>query len=105
MIPQEKLLPVTLKNCVTGNVIFDYYQGGLLHYTCEYTGFKFTVPVEDTGNGKFTGVDKAMLFMRWIRKALQESSVACNYTATLTRFDSEQSYHILLPGSAGKTFP
>lgn len=34
-------------------------------------GFEFTVPIEDMGDGVFTASDKAMLFMRYIRKQLQ----------------------------------
>jgi hypothetical protein len=31
-------------------------------------GFKFPVPIEDVGTGVFAAEDKAVLFMRWIRK-------------------------------------
>ncbi len=35
-------------------------------------GFEFPVPVEDTGDGVFNATDRAMLFMRYIRKQLQD---------------------------------
>lgn len=32
----------------------------------------FPVPIEDTGDGTFNAVDKATLFLRYIRKHLQK---------------------------------
>lgn len=34
-------------------------------------GFMFPVPIDDTGDGTFLSKDKAMMFMRYIRKQLQ----------------------------------
>lgn len=48
-------------------VIFVRYRKGELIYVTE-CGFEFPVPVEDTGDGVFLAEDKAMLFMRYIRK-------------------------------------
>lgn len=62
---------MNIKDCIQGNVTFLYYQGGLLHYKCE-NDFVFSVPTEDTGNGKFEAVGKGIQFMRWIRKAIEE---------------------------------
>jgi hypothetical protein len=50
-------------------VTFMYFQGGELWYKTE-DGFEFPVPVSDTGTGMFKTQDKALLFMRWIRKHL-----------------------------------
>jgi len=58
-----------LKDCVKGSVKFLYYRKGELYYQCE-NGFTFPVPIEDTGDASFCDEDKAMLFMRWIRKAI-----------------------------------
>lgn len=33
--------------------------------------FKFSVPINDMGDGEFLRTDKAIFFMRWIRKALE----------------------------------
>lgn len=57
----------TLKDCIKGNVTFSHYRKGNLHYICE-NGFEFRVPIDDTGDAAFLDKDKAMLFMRWIRK-------------------------------------
>lgn len=48
-------------------VRFLYYKLGELWYTTE-TGFEFPVPISDCGDGAFLAEDKAILFMRYIRK-------------------------------------
>ena len=50
-------------------VNFIYYKDNELWYTTE-CGFEFPVPVEDTGSAVFLVSDKALLFMRYIRKHL-----------------------------------
>lgn len=64
----------TLKELV-GNgqrVKFVMYRKGHLYYTTT-SGFDFAVPIEDCGDGVFLAEDKAMLFMRYIRKQLEEN--------------------------------
>lgn len=51
-------------------VVFQYYKDGQLFYQTE-CGFEFPVPVTDIGNATFLAEDKAMLFMRYIRKHLK----------------------------------
>lgn len=60
---------LTLKEMVTGNkkVNFLFYREKELWYTTE-DGFEFPVPIEDIGNAIFLAEDKALLFMRYIRK-------------------------------------
>jgi len=48
-------------------VKFTRYFDGNLWYVTE-NGFEFPVPVSDIGNATFAAEDKAMLFMRYIRK-------------------------------------
>jgi hypothetical protein len=48
-------------------VRFLYYRLGELWYVTE-TGFEFPVPITDCGDGKFLAEDKAILFMRYIRR-------------------------------------
>lgn len=59
----------TLKEMVNNNqkVRFRYYRDRELWYTTE-CGFEFPVPIDDTGTGVFMAQDRAILFMRWIRK-------------------------------------
>ena len=51
-------------------VHFQFYRHGELWYTTD-SGFEFPVPAEDTGDGVFQRDDKALLFMRYIRKHLE----------------------------------
>lgn len=52
----------------SGKVVkFMHYQSGNLWYRCE-DGFEFPVPLEDTGTASFNAEDKAIMFMKWIRK-------------------------------------
>jgi hypothetical protein len=51
------------------SVSFQFYRQGHLHYVTD-DGFEFTVPMEETGDATFPNRDKAIFFMRWIRKQL-----------------------------------
>lgn len=48
-------------------VQFKFYRQKELWYATE-CGFEFPVPIEDAGDATFLNEDKAMLFMRYIRK-------------------------------------
>ena len=69
----------TLKELVANGkrVHFEMYRKGELHYKTE-DGFQFTVPIEDCGDGAFLVEDKAMLFMRYIRKQLEANKDGLN---------------------------
>ena len=51
-------------------VYFEFYRKNELWYRTE-CNFKFPVPIKDTGDGTFLIEDKAMLFMRYIRKQIE----------------------------------
>jgi hypothetical protein len=51
-------------------VHFKFYRKGELYYSTE-CGFVFPVPTEDTGDGVFNSEDKALGYMRWIRKQVK----------------------------------
>lgn len=57
------------------SVHFERYQNKELWYITD-CGFEFPVPIEDTGEAAFARQDKAMLFMRWIRKHLAHIEAA-----------------------------
>lgn len=59
-----------LKKHVEGEVRFRFYRDGNLWYLTD-SGFLFPVPTSDIGNATFLAVDKALLFMRYIRKQLK----------------------------------
>lgn len=50
-------------------VRFDFYRKGELHYVHE-DGFRFVVPTSDCGDGVFLHDDRAITFMRYLRKQL-----------------------------------
>lgn len=58
-----------LKEHVKGKVHFTRFKQGYLYYETEL-GLEFPVPISEAGEAEFKAVDKAMLFMRYIRKHL-----------------------------------
>lgn len=68
-------MTVNIKDMVKDGkkVRFSRYRQGHLYYTTE-DGFEFPVPLSEAGDATFLAEDKAMLFLRYIRKALAASS-------------------------------
>lgn len=60
---------MSLKEHVQGKVYFQFCRDNKLFYKTD-SGLLFAVPIEDIGNATFLAEDKAMLFMRYIRKYL-----------------------------------
>lgn len=58
-----------IKELVKGKVYFQFYRKGELHYKTD-SGFTFRIPIEDTGDGVFLNEDRAIMFMRYIRKEI-----------------------------------
>lgn len=56
-------------------VTFMFYKQKELWYVTE-TGFEFPVPIEDCGDATFLNEDKAMMFMRYIRKHIAAIATA-----------------------------
>lgn len=68
-----------IKDMIKDNTVtFAYYRGGELWYSLPYQGsdFLFPVPVSDVGDATMLAQDKAILFMRYIRKHLKELETA-----------------------------
>ena len=61
-----------IKEMVIDNkkVRFLHYKQKELWYVTE-TGFEFPVHIDDVGDGIFKAEDKALLFMRWIKKHIK----------------------------------
>ena len=59
----------TIKETIINNqkVNFVYYRDSQLWYKAD-NGFLFPVPIDDIGNATFKATDRAILFMRYIRK-------------------------------------
>ena len=54
-------------------VYFQFYRSGILYYKTE-SGFIFEVPVADCGDACFNREEKALLYMRWIRKQIEANA-------------------------------
>ena len=51
-------------------VSFQFYRDGQLWYATE-CGFEFPVPISEAGTATFLAQDRAILFMRYIRKHIE----------------------------------
>jgi hypothetical protein len=62
----------TIKQMVENNqkVRFQFYRDGQLWYATE-CGFEFSVPISEAGTATFLAEDKAILFMRYIRRQME----------------------------------
>jgi len=56
-------------------VHFAYYRANELWYETE-NGLKFPVPISDIGEATFLATDKALIFMRYIRKQVEALEIA-----------------------------
>lgn len=66
----------SLKELVSGTTVrFEEYRKGYLYYSVVGYDFVFPVPIDDTGDATFAATDKGMLFMRYIRKHLENCQV------------------------------
>ena len=65
-------MELNIKEHVKDNqkVRFKFYRSGILYYETE-KGLIFEVPISDTGDAVFNLEDKAIIFMRWIRKQIE----------------------------------
>ncbi len=62
----------TIKEMVENNqkAAFRFYRDGQLWYATE-CGFEFPVPISEAGTATFLVEDRAILFMRYIRKHIE----------------------------------
>jgi hypothetical protein len=70
---------LTIKEIVKDNFChFQKYRKGILYYRVMiYSNgeiYEFPVPIEDCGDADFPNTDKAILFMRYIRKAIDDGT-------------------------------
>jgi hypothetical protein len=75
----------TLKEMVVNNqkVRFSFYRDGELWYETE-CGFRFPVPIAESGTATFLNEDRAILFMRYIRKHIAALDAARRAGTTQT---------------------
>lgn len=63
-----------IKSIVKGvNAHFLSYREGTFYYQTD-NGFKFTVPLEDIAGATLPASDKAIFFMKWIRRAIDKTA-------------------------------
>jgi hypothetical protein len=70
---------VDIKEIVKDNTVaFAKYRQGYVYYTVrvpsEGIDYMFPVPLSDIGDATLLATEKAMTFMRYIRKALEEGT-------------------------------
>ena len=70
---------MNIKDIVKDNTVrFLRYRKGFAYYAVrvptEDASFSFPVPLDDIGDATLEAEDKAILFMRYIRKALEEGT-------------------------------
>ena len=70
---------VSIKDVVKSpNIVsFDFYRQGKFYYnaynpneTPDGPVYQFTIPIEEIGDATFPATEKAIMFMRFIRKAM-----------------------------------
>ena len=72
---------IDIKALVKDNhVCFNEYRKGIFYYQIVDTEedlsiYSFPVPLEDVGDGTLKLYDKAITFMRWIRKAIEDNTL------------------------------
>lgn len=66
-----KLLEIVKDNKVT----FDFMRAGIAYYNVivDNLSYRFPVPLEDVGDATLMKEDKAIIFMRYIRKAIENN--------------------------------
>lgn len=74
-------------------VTFRRIENDNLVYATE-DGFEFRVPVEDTGDGVFLSDDKAIIFMRYIRKEISN----VKGKVTFVRFRKSEAFYVTEDG-------
>ena len=77
---------MNIKELIKNNFVkFDSYRRGNLYYKIidieqtalqgENITYLFTVPIDDIGTATLLSEDKAITFMRWIRKAINDNTL------------------------------
>jgi hypothetical protein len=81
----------TIREMVQNNqkVAFRFYRDGQLWYATE-CGFEFPVPISEAGTATFLAEDRAILFMRYIRRYMDFLKKSMEQKNSL-EFGSEQN--------------
>lgn len=74
----QKIKKMKIADLIKDNTVaFNRYRKGFLYYTIIYEKeiYEFPVEIEDIGDATFNSVKKAILLMRYIRKAMAENTL------------------------------
>ncbi len=76
---KENIVQFIIKDIVKDNVVrFVKYRQGVAYYAVNVPPdrgeFMFPVPLSDIGDATLLATDKAMVFMRYIRKAIEDGT-------------------------------
>ena len=74
---------MNIKELIKNNiVVFDSFRQGHFYYNIinpdnspQTDVYQFTVPLDDIGTATLLAEDKAITFMRWIRKAVNDNTL------------------------------
>jgi len=72
-------------------VAFRFYRDGQLWYATE-CGFEFPIPVSETGSATFLAEDRAILFMRYIRKYMEFLKKSMDWNDSLEFSDADNPH-------------
>lgn len=74
-------ITLNISTLVKGNIVtFSFFRQGVFYYNIKAYPIKssiyqFPVPLEDIGTATLLHQDKAITFMRWIRKAIEDKTL------------------------------
>jgi len=71
---RKELAGLKLKDIVKNNFVhFNSYRTGFFHYIVKVNNIIYQFPIdrEDIGQATLLATDKAIMYMRWIRKAIE----------------------------------
>lgn len=69
---------IDLKTLIKDNKVkFDFYRAGVMYYTVtsHCITHRFPVRLDDIGDATLLNEDRAILFMRYIRKAIENNEI------------------------------
>lgn len=69
---------MNITQLIKNNVVtFQSYRKGFMYYEIKFEGctYQFPVPLDDIGDATLLSQDKAIIFMRYIRKAIANNEL------------------------------
>jgi len=75
---EEVIVPMDIKFLIKNNwVHFQSYRQGFFVYSLRVgnVSYEFPVSLDDIGTATMQNCDKAITFMRWIRKAIEDKTL------------------------------